>query len=419
VYNHFGPDGNYLHIYAPQFFNQRHHTPWGPAINFDGPGSETVRRFFIHNAVYWLEEYHLDGLRLDAVDAIIDDSSPDILDELAAEVHRGPGRDRSLHLILENDNNEARRLGRDEKGRPRRYTAQWNDDIHHTFHVLLTGETFGCYADYEERPHWYLRRCLAQGFGYQGESSGYRSGTLRGEPSRALPPLAFVSFLQNHDQTGNRPFGERIGSISDPDSLRAAIAMLLLAPMPPLLFMGEEFDARQPFLFFCDFGPDLATAVSKGRRRGYARFQRLDSLEGDETLPEPNDPATFRRSKLDWQSLSATPHADWLSFHRGLLALRHRQIVPRLAGIRGNAGAARQLGERGLRIEWRLGEGSTLTLLANMGNRPLAIDSSDLPEESPLYAHPPDWNPGASIDSLPAWCVLWFLRENRCEPFGS
>jgi len=410
VYNHFGPEGNFLHLYAPQFFTTRHHTPWGAAINFDGPGSETVRRFFIHNALYWLEEYRFDGLRLDAVDAIRDDSSPDILEELATAVRRGPGRERHIHLILENDDNRARYLLRDPNGRPRQYTAQWNDDLQHTLHVLLTGEADGCHGDFREQPLRYLGRCLAQGFGYQGEPSAYRGGAKRGEPSRGLPPLAFLSFLQNHDQAGNRPFGERIHCLADPERLRAAIALLLLAPAPPLLFMGEEFAVAQPFQFFCDFGPKLAAAVAAGRRRGFARCEGFARLLEHRAPPDPNDPDTFARCKLDWECLDKTPHADWLGFYRNLLALRWRRIVPRLAGMRGGADDLRRIDERGLRIRWRMGDGSTLTLLVNPGASPLPITTADLPPGKPLYTYPPDVTIDAATD-LPAWCVAWFLQE--------
>lgn len=411
VYNHFGPDGNYLHLYAPEFFDPGRHTPWGAAINFDGPGSETVRRFFIHNALYWLQEFHLDGLRLDAVDTIIDGSSPDILEDLATAVHQGPGRERRIHLILENDNNAAHYLHRDEHGRPLHYAAQWNDDIHHALHNLLTRESDGCYADFDDRPVWYLGRCLAQGFGYQGEPSGYRKGARRGESSRTLPPTAFVSFLQNHDQTGNRPFGERIASLSAPEPLRAALALLLLAPAPPLLFMGEEFAARQPFYFFCDFGPELAAAVSAGRRKGFAHFKGVADVADAETFPEPNDPATFHQSKLDWESRSDPPHADWLELYRRLLRLRHREIVPRLAGTQGNASELRRLGERGMRIEWRLGEGSRLTLLANLHEQPLPVAPDEMPVDNPLYTHPPGGTSDLAAGRLPPWAVAWFLGE--------
>ena len=415
VYNHFGPDGNYLHLYAPQFFTEHRHTPWGAAINFDGPGSETVRRFFVHNALYWLEEYHLDGLRLDAVDTIRDDSSPDILEELACAVHRRPGHARRIHLVLENDNNAPRYLDRDRVGRPRHYVAQWNDDIHHTLHVLLTGETDGCYADFAERPLWHLGRCLAQGFGYQGESSVYRGGHRRGEPCGRLPPTAFVAFLQNHDQVGNRPFGERIHCLGQEEQVRAALALLLLAPAPPLLFMGEELAAGQPFQFFCDFGPELARAVDEGRRRGFARFKGFAELSNRQALPHPNDPITFARSKLDWESIEAGGHADWLSFYRGLLDLRHRQIVPRLAGMPGGAGEFRQLGERGLRVDWRLGDGSKLTLLASLGGESLLVTAAEVPAAKPLYAYPPGWMSLPPADRPAGWCVAWFHRHGEQE----
>jgi malto-oligosyltrehalose trehalohydrolase len=411
VYNHFGPEGNYLHAYAPQFFTERHHTSWGAAINFDAPGSETVRRFFIHNALYWLEEYHLDGLRLDAVHAIMDDSSPDILEELAASVHQGPGRERPVHLILENNHNAAHYLGREINGRPRHYVAQWNDDIHHALHVLLTGESDGYYADYADRPAWYLGRCLAEGFGYQGEASAYSDGAARGEPSRTLPSTAFVSFLQNHDQVGNRALGERISALVDEEALRAALAVVLLAPAPLLLFMGEEFAARQPFQFFCDFGADLAAAVTEGRRREFARFERIADLAVRETIPDPNAPATFERSKLDWDSLLLADHGDWLEFYRRLLTLRRHEIIPRLDGMQGGAAEFRQLGETGLRVQWRLGDGSALNLLANLGEAPLAVTDLKLPTGEALFAHPFGLAAELASHRLPPWSVAWFLQE--------
>ncbi|HEY6863977.1 MAG TPA: malto-oligosyltrehalose trehalohydrolase, partial [Burkholderiales bacterium] len=251
VYNHFGPDGNYLHSYAPRFFTDRYRTPWGAAIDFED--ERAVREFFVHNALYWLEEYRFDGLRFDAVHAIHDASRPDIVEEIADRVRAGPGRERAIHLVLENDANRARYLERGPDGRPRRYTAQWNDDVHHAFHVLLTGESDGYYSDYADRPAARLGRCLTEGFAYQGEPSPFRDGEIRGEPSAHLPPTAFVSFIQNHDQVGNRALGERISRLAPEAALEAAMAVLLLAPSPPMLFMGDEFAAATPFLFFCDF----------------------------------------------------------------------------------------------------------------------------------------------------------------------
>src|SRR5262249_52567680 len=293
VYNHFGPEGNYLGLYAPQFFNPERETPWGAALNFDGAHSRTVREFFIHNALYWLEEYGFDGLRLDAIDRIVDDSSPDIVTELAARIREGPGAQRQVHIVLENDRNEAHLLGRDAQQRPLHATAQWNDDLHHAMHVVLTGETDGYYADYADAPLRHAAHSLAEGFAYQGQPSRYRGGAMRGEPSVHLPPAVFVSFMQTHDQVGNRALGERIGHLVEPRALRAAIACVLLAPSPPLLFMGEEFAASTPFLFFCDFGPELAAAVADGRRREFPRFPPLPDPGAREAVPAPQDVATF------------------------------------------------------------------------------------------------------------------------------
>jgi maltooligosyltrehalose trehalohydrolase len=411
VYNHFGPEGNYLHVYASEFFTERHETPWGAGINFDGMNARPVRDFFIHNALYWLEEYHLDGLRFDAVHAIVDDSQPDILEELASAVHAGPGAERYVHLVLENDHNTVHPLRRRPNGSPSRYTAQWNDDIHHALHVLITGETDGFYADYADRPAWYVGRCLAQGFGYQGERSPYRDGVARGESSAHLPPTAFVSFLQNHDQAGNRALGERIGQLVEPDVLQAALAVVLLAPAPPLLFMGQEFAAQSPFLFFCDFGDaDLARAVREGRRREFARFERFADAAGQETLPDPNAQATFEQSKLDWESLLEDQHRAWLALHQDLIALRQREIIPRLNGIRGGEAEFELIGATGLIVHWRLGDGSHLTLLANLGNAPLPDLEIQLPGGTPLYATPAGVAAGLAAHRLPPWAVAWFLR---------
>ena len=383
VYNHFGPEGNYLHAYAPLFFNSRHQTPWGAAINFDADGSRVVRDFFIHNALYWIEEFGMDGLRLDAVHAIADDSRPDIVAELCAAVRAGPGRGRHVHIVLENDKNQSRYLARDGDQKPIRATAQWNDDIHHAYHILVTGERDGYYADYAERPLWYLGRCLAEGFAYQGEVSAYRDHARRGEPSDHLPPAAFVSFLQTHDQVGNRAFGERIARIADPKALRAAVACLLLAPAPPLLFMGEEFGASSPFLFFCEFGPELAAAVTRGRREEFGKFARFRDPAAQASIPDPNELATFDASKLKWDELDKPAHREWLELHRELLGLRHRQIVPRLAGMRSAGTFALSDGDA-LRVDWVLGDGTRLHLVANFSDTPCA--GVDAPPGDVLYA---------------------------------
>ena len=400
VYNHFGPEGNYLHVYARKFFTERHHTLWGAALNFDGPDSRTVREFFIHNALYWLEEYHFDGLRLDAVHAIIDDSVQHILTELAARVHAANPPGRRVHLVLENDANEARYLGAG------RYAAQWNDDIHHALHVLATGEADGYYTDYADAPARHLGRCLTEGFAYQGEPSAYRGDELRGEPSAQLPPQAFVSFLQNHDQIGNRAFGERISQLAPAPAARAAAAVYLLAPAIPLLFMGEEFAAATPFQFFCDFGGELREAVTEGRRREFCRFARFADPETQAAIPDPNQAETFLASKLDWASLDDAEHAGWLAYYRELLHLRRSRIVPRLAGMSGHAGMFEVLGAAGLRASWQLGDGSTLRLLANLSDQAIAADA---PPGEVVFA----LSEAAGHAPLAPWSVLWTLDDRK------
>jgi malto-oligosyltrehalose trehalohydrolase len=400
VYNHFGPEGNYLHVYAPPFFNPAHHTPWGAAINFDATGSRTVRDFFIHNALYWLEEYQMDGLRLDAVHAIRDETRPDFVAELCAAVRDRTVEGRHVHIVLENDRNQASYLGRDARRRPILATAQWNDDIHHAAHVVVTGERDGYYADYAERPLWYFGRCLAEGFGYQGETSAFRGGTLRGDPSVHLPPGAFVSFLQTHDQVGNRAFGERIGQLAAASKLRAAIACWLLAPPPPMLFMGEEFNASTPFLYFCDFAPELAAAVSKGRREEFAQFERFAD-PGSHEVPDPAAPETFARSKLRWEECAR--NADWLDLYRHCLLLRHQYLVP-LLGQTGPTGTFTVDDERMLAVDWALGERAALHLRANFSEEP--SPRLQLPAGKVLFESEPTLDDGAGSIRLGAYAVL-------------
>jgi maltooligosyltrehalose trehalohydrolase len=368
VYNHFGPDGNYLHVYCPEFFNPAHRTPWGAAINFDGPHSRTVRDFFVHNALYWIHEFHADGLRMDAVHAIRDDSDESIVAEICRVLRAGPGRSRHVHVVVENEANGAALLRRDASAAPLVATAQWNDDFHHAIHVLLTGEHSGYYADFAAAPLRALGRALAEGFAYQGESSPYRHGEARGEPSAALPPIAFVSSLQTHDQVGNRAFGERIAMLADPALLDAAYACLLLAPHVPMLFMGEEFDASTPFLYFCDFGDELAPRVTEGRRDEFARFPAFADPLLRERIPDPNDAATFEASILRWGEREQSAHAHRLAQVRELLALRRRILVPRLAGAL-HGGAFEVDGEL-LRVRWSLADGASWHLVVNFGAAP-------------------------------------------------
>ncbi len=406
VYNHFGPDGNYLNAYAPQFFTSRHRTPWGEAINFDGSHSGVVRDFFIHNALYWLEEYYFDGLRFDATHAIMDDSNPDFLVELAEKVRTTLGRERHIHLILENADNETHYLRRENADRVSQYTAQWNDDIHHALHVLLTGETDGYYSDYAANPISQVGRCLAEGFAYQGDYSEFHR-VKRGEPSAQLPPFCFVDFLQNHDQIGNRAFGDRIQKLTSAQALRAAMAVLLLAPSPPLFFMGEEFGATTPFLFFCDFSGDLATAVTNGRRSEFASFKKFGSPETLDQIPDPNSEDTFDRSKLDWQSAADSTHQDWLKFYRDLLSIRRNLIAPHLKDIKGGSARFSVHGKTLVIVNWKLGGRSLLTLAANLGKN--AAGSVARPVGDLIYTNVP-LKSGPGIELSP-WHVAWFLQQ--------
>ncbi len=411
VYNHFGPEGNYLHLYAPAFFTNRFHTPWGDAVNFEPEPGRWVRQFFIHNALYWLEEYHFDGLRFDAVHAIFDDTSSDILEELAEAVRLGPGYDRQVYLVLENDNNAARYL-RHDLSRPQRYfDAQWNDDLHHALHVVLTGEAAGYYQDYRQQPMHHLGRCLTEGFAYQGEESLYRDGKRRGEPCSDLPLTAFVSFLQNHDQIGNRALGERITSLCVPDAVRAATAIFLLMPSPPLLFMGQEWACSRPFTYFVDFPGELGDKVNEGRLREFTRHPEYSDNEIRRKILLPNAADTYQSAKLAWDEINLPPHRQWLEFHRELLRIRSNEIRPRLRGITGGLAHYRLLNERALTVQWRLNDASMLTLVSNLGSEAAVVDCAC--DGKMLFASASNVNKNLQQGSLGPWSVIFYLEEPK------
>jgi len=374
VYNHFGPSGNFLPVYAEHFFTNRHQTPWGAGINFDGGTTPVVRDYFIHNALYWLEEYHFDGLRLDAVHAIRDTSAEHIVAEIATRIRRTfPGR--YVHLVLENEANIAKWLSRETDGTPALHSAQWADDIHNAWHAVLTGETAGYYMDFADDPLKKLGRSLAEGFSFQGEYSTY-SGRTRGQPSAHLPPTAFVAFLQNHDQIGNRVFGERLTTLVPPHRLALARAVLLLCPQIPLLFMGEEWGSTDPFQYFVDFSndPDLSSAIREGRSREFSGF--FSSIGADVTeMPDPTDCKTFENSRLDWSALFSDQHDSALSETRRLIAIRMAEIVPLIAS-RFIISQYSYHSRENIEIIWRF-ETGILRLLINVGEHDIISSQNE------------------------------------------
>lgn len=367
VYNHFGPSGNYLNDYAKTFFNEERHTPWGAAIDFEN--ERPVREYFIENALYWINDYGFDGLRFDAVHTIEDSGSKHFVKELGEEIRTRLPHYRHVHLILENEKNEARYLERDDKERTTEFTAQWNDDFHHALHILLTGETGGYYVDYEQDPTYYLGRALSEGFSYQGEKSKLRKGERRGEPSAHLPPSAFVAFLQNHDQIGNRPMGERFAALASTEKLKLGFAILMLNPAPPMLYMGEEWGSTTPFLYFCDFSGELADAVREGRRKEFSAFPEFADPEAQDRIPDPTSEETVVRSTLDWTEQSK--NKDIFDFVKTLIGLRHAHITPLLAtGWRGSE--MRRHGKHDLEVRWHFGNGRVLQMLANFSDKPMS-----------------------------------------------
>jgi len=315
VYNHLGPEGNYLAEYGP-YFTDRYKTPWGQAINFDGEDSPEVRRYFIDNALYWVTEYHIDILRLDAIHNIFDASPTHIVQELGEAIHaQARALDRTVLVIAESDLNDNRVIT-DKKDGGWHLNAQWNDDFHHSLHTLLTGERSGYYQDFGRLSD--LETAITAGFVYQGQFSQFR-GQPHGTPSQHLPGECFVVCSQNHDQIGNRAHGERLSTLVPFAALKLAAGLVLCAPNVPLLFMGEEYGETAPFLYFTSHtDPSLAQAVREGRRREFARFA------WDREVPDPQDPQTFHRSLLNSALREQNPHRALLHFYHDLIAVRKR-----------------------------------------------------------------------------------------------
>jgi maltooligosyltrehalose trehalohydrolase len=317
VYNHLGPSGNFLPQFGP-YFSSRHTTPWGNSLNFDGPYSDEVRRFFIDNAIMWLRDYHFDGLRLDAIHAIVDTSALTFLEQLATEIdelkaHLG----RHLVVIAESDLNDPRVVRPWQMG-GYDMDAQWSDDIHHSVHSVLTGEREGYYSDFGMISD--LAVAMRRPYVYAGRHSTFRN-RRHGRPPTGLRGSSFVAYLQNHDQLGNRARGERICHLTSHERAKIGAALVLLSPFVPMLFQGEEWSASSPFQYFVDFGddPDLATAVREGRRNEFASFGW-----NPDDVPDPNARATFERSKLDWPEVNREPHDEMLGWYKELIRLRRR-----------------------------------------------------------------------------------------------
>jgi maltooligosyltrehalose trehalohydrolase len=360
-----------------------------------------IRDFVMANARYWLNEYHFDGLRFDAVHAIADEGPKHMLQDLAEQV-RAATDGRHIHLVAENSLNQANWLTRRDDGTPGLYTAQWSDDIHHGLHTAATGESFWYYADFARRTD-ILARALAEGLGWQGEHMPHE-GVDKGEPSAFLPPTAFVSYIQNHDQAGNRPFGERLTHLVPREAARALAAIYLLSPQIPLLFMGEEWAADQPFHYFTDMGEDLADAIRQSRQKELQDTPELQ--EGNKAVPDPLAEETFLSSKLDWGARESGEHARYLSLYRRLIGLRKSEIVPRLMGMAGNCGTYDVIGQGAFRVQWALADGAVLSLVANLSAEPL--------EEVEVWSEDHLWLEGfATGSTLEAWSVVFRLTKPK------
>lgn len=398
VYNHFGPDGNYVAAYSPHFFTDRYANEWGEAINFDGEQSEPVREFVCSNAAYWIAEFHLDGLRLDATQSIHDTSASHILADLTTAA-REAAHGRSLLIVAENEPQDIRHVEPIAEG-GFGIDGLWNDDFHHTAKVALTGHSDAYYSDYRGTPQEFIS---AVKWGYLFQGQWYRwQKKPRGTASLHVPPSQFVTFLENHDQVANTVFGERLHQLASPGRYRALTALLLLAPGTPMLFQGQEFASSRPFLYFADHSPELAVLVAEGRREFLKQFPTYATPTAQEQIPDPASRQTFEQCRLDWEE--AETNAEAVSLHRDLLALRRDDpVISRQP--RDIDGAV--LSSEAFALRYFADDGLDRLLLINLG-RDLSL--SPIPE--PLLAPPyqMQWEPVWSSEDLryggsgaPAW----------------
>jgi maltooligosyltrehalose trehalohydrolase len=319
VYNHLGPEGAYLGAFSPYYFSPKHKSPWGDAVNLDDKHCQPVRDFFIENALHWIHEYHIDGLRLDATHALVDDNSTHFLQELAERVHASLPKERKVLLIAEDDRNQARLIQSACQG-GYGLDAVWADDFHHQVRRMLAGDDDGYFQDFTGNAKD-LAKTIRQGWFYTGQKSAFRKGP-RGTPTEGIPPQQFVHCVQNHDQVGNRALGDRLNSTIDPASFRAVSALLLLSPATPLIFMGQEWAASTPFCYFTDHPEALGKAVTEGRRNEFRHFKAFSDPESRKIIPDPQALSTFQNCKLNWAEHNREPHAGTLRLYRELLNLR-------------------------------------------------------------------------------------------------
>jgi maltooligosyltrehalose trehalohydrolase len=395
VYNHLGPDGNYLKCFSPHYFSTRHHTEWGEALNLDGDHAQGTRDFILGNAGYWLSEFHLDGLRLDATQSIFDDSRPNILEELARTA-REAAQPRSIVVISENEPQHAQQLLPTSQG-GFGLDAMWNDDFHHAAKVALTGTRDGYFGDYTGRAQEFIS-CVRRGFLYQGQYYPWQKKP-RGQAAPGLPAWTSIVFLQNHDQVGNTFHGDRVHANAAPGRYRALMALTLLGPQTPMLFMGQEFAASARFMFFADHHEELAALVHKGRREFLSQFRAYEDEATQQLVPAPHDEATFVDSKLDWNE--AKDHAEVLAFHRDLLQLRACDPVISQQDVTKIDGAT--LSEHAFVLRWFDDEHGDRLLVVNL-DRELPLAAPSEPLLAPTY--------GAT------WQLLWSSEDPRYGGYG-
>lgn len=378
VYNHLGPDGAYLAAISSRVFTTRHRTPWGDAINFDGEGSAQLRSFFIENALMWVHEYHIDGLRLDATHAIVDDSPRHFLAEFAERVRAGAGR--QVTLVAE-DHRNLDTIVRPPAAGGWGFDGAWSDDFHHEVRRHLTGDSDGYFADFTGSAGD-IATTVQRGWFFSGAFAGY-FGAPRGTDPAGLPPHAFTIFTQNHDQVGNRAYGERLHHDVDDATWRAVSVLLLTAPEMPLLFMGQEWAASTPFRYFTDHNEELGRLVTEGRRREFSRFRAFSSPEVRDRIPDPQSPATFEASRLRWEEAAQGSHGATLRMYRALLQLRRREPLLHRADWTGFT--ARALDEETLLLQRRIDDQTLVVIVRLRGLGEVALPSEAMEDRSPEW----------------------------------